>query len=91
MQHTDKARAEFEAWAAEGFGLMDAHLVKDDDGHYVNYPVQCYWDVWQASRASVVVTIELGDCFSPFDSGEWAIWRDDAKRLLEAAGLTVKE
>lgn len=91
MQHTDKAWAEFEAWAgSEAFGLSPAHFAKDEAGDYINYPTQCYWLVWQASREVLEVTIEPGDCFSPNDCGDLAIWRDDAKRLLEAAGVTVR-
>lgn len=58
MQNTDKAIADFEAWAgSEAFGLSAAHFEKDDSGEYVNYPTQCYWLVWQASRAELVIEL----------------------------------
>ncbi len=79
MQHTDKAVAEFEAWwDRQPFNRLFED-VKDQ-----------MRNVWVASRRELVVTIEPGDCFSPNDCGDLAIWRDDAKRLLEAAGVTVR-
>jgi len=79
MQHTDKAIAEFEAWWPrqpfhEQFESMKTQMR----------------NVWLASRRELVVTIEPGDCFSPNECGDLAIWRDDAKRLLEASGVTVR-
>lgn len=80
MQHTDKAVAEFEAWWQQQLGRTRFEDVKDQ-----------MRNVWVASREELVVAINPGDCFSPNDCGDWAIWRDDAKRLLEAAGVKVKE
>lgn len=77
--HTDKAIAEFEAWWDR-----QPHREQFED---VNDQMR---NVWLASRRELVVTIEPGDCFSPNDCGDLAIWRDDAKRLLEAAGVTVR-
>jgi hypothetical protein len=79
MQHTDKAVAEFEAWWIRQPHREQFEDVKDQ-----------MRNVWLASRRELVVTIEPGDCFSPNDCGDLAIWRDDAKRLLEAAGVTVR-
>ncbi len=76
---TDKTDAEFEAWWDRQPHREQFEDVKDQ-----------MRNVWLASRRELVVTIEPGDCFSPSDSGEWAIWRDDAKRLFEAAGVTVR-
>ncbi|WP_104097379.1 hypothetical protein [Stutzerimonas kunmingensis] len=77
--HTDKAIAEFEAWWDRQPFRDQFEDVKDQ-----------MRNVWLASRRDLVVTIEPGDCFSPNDCGDLAIWRDDAKRLLEAAGVTVR-
>lgn len=45
------ARAQFEAFAlSPEFGLRAGHLEKDENGEYLNYPTQCYWQVWQASH-----------------------------------------
>ncbi|WP_417659951.1 hypothetical protein [Pseudidiomarina sp.] len=79
MQHTDKATAAFEAWWIRQPHREQFEDVKDQ-----------MRNVWLASRRELVVTIEPGDCFSPNDCGDLAIWRDDAKRLLEAAGVTVR-
>ncbi len=77
--HTDKAIAEFEAWWQQQLWRECFEDVKDQ-----------MRNVWLASRRELIVTIEPGDCFSPNDCGDLAIWRDDAKRLFEAAGVTVK-
>jgi len=77
--HTDKAIAEFEAW----WDRQIWHECFDDVKDQMR-------NVWLASRRELVVTIEPGDCFSPNECGDLAIWRDDAKRLFEAAGATVR-
>lgn len=100
--HTDKAIAEFEAWASsEAFGLSPAHFAKDEAGDYINYPTQCYWLVWQASREELVVQLPddgiddcreawPGRCRDTFDCGyNFASWRHE--QAIEAAGVTVKE
>ena len=79
MQHTDKAIAEFEAWWDRQPHREQFEDLKDQ-----------MRNVWLASRRELVVTIEPGDCFSPNECGDLAIWRDDAKRLFEAAGVTVR-
>lgn len=79
MQHTDKAVAEFEAWWKQQLWHECFEDVKDQ-----------MRNVWLASRRELIVTIEPGDCFSPNECGDLAIWRDDAKRLFEAAGVTVR-
>lgn len=79
MQHTDKAVAEFEAWWDRQPFREQFKDVKDQ-----------MRNVWLASRRELIVTIEPGDCFSPNECGDLAIWRDDAKRLFEAAGVTVR-
>lgn len=76
---TDKAIAEFEAWWDRQPHREQFEDVKDQ-----------MRNVWLASRRELVVNIEPGDCFSPNECGDLAIWRDDAKRLLEAAGVTVR-
>lgn len=96
MQHTDKARAEFESWCtdADDGPQVDPMWMAHFDpatNEYALDQIQRDWRSWLASRAALVVTIEPGDCFSPNDCGDLAIWRDDAKRLLEAAGVTVRE
>ena len=94
MQHTDKAIAEFEAWAgSEAFGLSPAHFEKDEAGDYINYPTQCYWLVWQASREELVVTLVEPD---PNDYASIASFRaaeamqKECRAAIEAAGVTVR-
>lgn len=54
----EKSREEFEAWASSPeFGLRAAHFIKALDGEYANYPTQCYWQVWQASREALVIEL----------------------------------
>lgn len=77
--HTDKAMAEFEAW----WDRQPFHEQFEDVKDQMR-------NVWLASRRELVVTIEPGDCFSPNECGDLAIWRDDAKRLFEAAGVPVR-
>lgn len=89
MQHTDKARAEFEAAYRSRYGSMPM-MWSDSVAGYLSAHAAGAWWAWQASREVLEVTIEPGDCFSPNDCGDLAIWRDDAKRLLEAAGVTVR-
>lgn len=89
---TDKMREEFEAWALKDFGLRAAHFAKDSEGDYLNYPTQCYFQVWQASREALV--IELPDAidakpYACFEGG-WNDMRDEAVEAITAAGLKVK-
>lgn len=100
--HTDKAIAEFEAWAgSEAFGLSPAHFAKDEAGDYINYPTQCYWLVWQASRREAFIELpRLPRAYPPneassdvdywIDEAKWDMWTG-CKRAIEAAGVRVKE
>ncbi|WAE51221.1 hypothetical protein [Stutzerimonas frequens] len=105
MQHTDKAIAEFEAWAGgEAFGLSPAHFEKDEAGEYINYPTQCYWLVWQASRAKLVIELPPAipmpdeDSYDDPDEFEQAEalaltangMRHACRAAIEAAGVTVR-
>lgn len=81
----DNMREEFEAWASSPeFGLRAGHFVKGDDGEYVNYPTQCYWQVWQASRESLVIEVpELRLCCEDFGV--------EFVKNIEAAGVKVAQ
>lgn len=73
MQHTDKARAEFETWFSAEWrnrsplmqGLTDEQwdavfsglTVKDEDGRYLNIVPRECFIAWQASRAELVVEL----------------------------------
>lgn len=79
----DKIQAEFEAWAgSKKFGLSKGHFKKDEDGEYLNFPTQCYWDVWQASRAALMVEQK------PANKPEVVAWRW-RKPIVNNHGETV--
>lgn len=51
---------EFEIWASgPEFGLTAAHFVKNEAGGYLNYPTQCYFEVWTAARKRDVQTAQF--------------------------------
>lgn len=80
----DKSREEFEAWAlSPGFGLTPGHLVIGPNGYYVNYPTQCYWEAWQASREAIVVKLPMEDVDEGF------IHINPIRDAIKAAGLKV--
>ena len=86
--HTDKAMAEFEAWASsEAFGLSPAHFAKDEAGEYINYPTQCYWLVWLASRRELVIELPSSPN-EEFSDRRAAV--DACRAAIEAAGVTVR-
>ena len=89
-------REEFEAWASSpAFGLRAGHFEKADDGEYLNYPTQCYFQVWQASRAAIVIELPQRWEFNAFgdpqknDSGT-ELEHLEVVKAIEAAGLRVK-
>jgi hypothetical protein len=85
------SREEFEAFALspEG-GLSAGHLVKGEDGEYLNFAAQCYWDFWQGSRAALAI-----DLPKPLPSGDYRMTvpfykAADIIEALSAAGIEVK-
>lgn len=51
---------------------------------------QMKWEAWQASRESLVIDLsDLSNCFSPNDCGDWAMWLDDIRIMVQRAGLKV--
>jgi hypothetical protein len=84
----EKSEKEFEAWALQDFGLREGHLVKGDDGEYLNYPTQCYFQVWQASRAAIEVELPIFTEFSDSDSPGYVLER--CVGMIEYQGLKVK-
>jgi hypothetical protein len=86
-----KMQADFEAWHRSVVEGEPPHE-KYDSGDYLNQHVQRYWTGWKASRESLVIELsDLSNCFSPDDCGDWAIWLDDVKKLIVAAGLKVAQ
>ena len=90
----DISREQFEKFAisAEG-GLFSGHLAKGEDGEYLNYPVQCYWDFWQASRAAAVVELPAPGHPDGEHDAAWHHTRngtiDACRRAIEVQGLRV--
>lgn len=86
---------EFEVWGSgPEFGLTAAHFVKNEAGGYLNYPTQCYFEVWQAARATTCPGHGRSECVSccwpkvsefgePYQGAreDLAIWK---RRALEA-------
>lgn len=87
----EKMREEFEAWALKEFGLTPGHLIKDpeENNEYGNYPTQCYWEVWQASRAALAVEMPLLENFKEDESAYYmlVVCRD----AIKASGLKVSQ
>lgn len=83
MQHTDKMRAEFEAWAAS-FDRDIAWSFKV--GAYIDAGVDEDWDVWQASRRELV--IELPEPIHGIE--EFGYKAGAVRSAIEAAGVTVR-
>ena len=94
MQHTDKARADFEAWMKRRHPGIDWIIDRadDDENIYRNPGVEGHWESWQASRASVVVELPQHDPDSnePFDVG-FCRAIEELRAAAVATGLTVKE
>jgi len=75
--HTDKAIAEFEAWWDRQPFLDQFEDMK-----------QQMANVWVASRRELV--IDLASAYRTDEDGYWVIGRTEARRSIEAAGVTVK-
>lgn len=93
------SREQFEKFSlsAKG-GLLAGHLVKDEDGAYLNYAIQYYWEFWQESRKSLVIELPEksregnGYCSAePFEhyGDGWDECLDNVVALIEAQGLKV--
>lgn len=83
----DISREQFEKFAlSQDGGLFPGHLVKGEDGEYLNYAAQCYWLFWTASREAAVVEL-------PKDISTMAgqvLYADDVRAAIEAQGLKVE-
>lgn len=88
MNEQIKAQNEFEAWASKDFGLRPSHFTKDSEGDYLNYPTQCYFQVWQASREALVIELPNRDGVNMYGADVLEI--NDVRKSIEAAGLKVK-
>ncbi|MPS98223.1 MAG: hypothetical protein E2581_06955 [Pseudomonas sp.] len=89
---TNKMREMREAF--ERTNSRDHRRQPPKGNNYIDPMAQADWESfqkgWAASREAVVVDLsDLSQCFSPNDCGDWAMWLDDVKRLVEAQGLKV--
>lgn len=90
----DKMREEFQAAmpVPEGVYWDEGRNQYMTSTHHV--PCVAYrgaWNGWKASRAALAIDLsDLSRCFSPNDCGDWAMWLDDVRIMLQAAGLKVK-
>lgn len=82
-------REEFEVWALKDFGLRAGHFVKDSDGEYLNYPTQCYFQVWRASREALEIELPPTYTESP-GSRHQVMDASNVIEVLQAAGVRVK-
>ena len=98
----DKTREEFEAWylaeVTESYGnsvMAQAQKNLDwvrEDGSFADPMLRLASLAWAASRESLVIDLsDLSNCFSPNDCGDWAMWLDDVRVLVQQAGLKVKQ
>lgn len=88
---SDRLREEFEVWAKTNYSYFINPISRSAAGEYETSPVRRDWNVWKASRESSVIDLsDLSNCFSPNDCGDWAMWLDDVRILVQRAGLKVK-
>lgn len=104
MQHTDKARAEFEAVYALKYEQETGHklstpLIELREGDHYGADrtyLNAAWEWWQASRASVVVELpepREGRRTYLDDDARDEGWNDclaECREAFEATGLTVE-
>jgi hypothetical protein len=77
MQNADKALSDFNAW-------WDRQPFRDQ----FEDMKQQMANVWVASRRELV--IELASAYRTDEDGYWVIGRTEARRSIEAAGVTVR-
>lgn len=84
---TNNSQKQFEAFALSAAGgLGQGHLVKGEDGEYLNDAARSYWEFWEGSRGVLVVEL-------PQQSGANLDWNQAIRychQAIEAAGLKVK-
>ncbi|WP_017133282.1 hypothetical protein [Pseudomonas agarici] len=86
---SDKMREEFEDSVLSEY--PNQNMGRFATGDYQSTTIEHCWWAWQASRKALVIDLsDMSNCFSPDDCGDWAMWLDDVKKLIEDAGLKVK-
>jgi hypothetical protein len=86
MQHTDKMRAEFEAWRLAKFCGGVERLKKCSNAHDVYYYTaeQEAWTAWKESRAALVVELPMAT------DDDLVELLEECRAAIEAAGVTVR-
>jgi hypothetical protein len=75
---SDQMRAEFEVWAVSRMMVM-----RTDGDTYYHHETSNAWDVWQASRAALVVEL-------PAEDERGHIRYTAAMRAIQSSGVSVK-
>ena len=89
----EKMQEEFETFALSSVGgLGPGHLIKGEDGKYLNFAAQCYFDFWAGSRSSLVVTLpsisHLADTLSEKVVGA-RMGIEACRKAIESVGIKV--
>lgn len=72
--------------------LLEAMTEDRTADTYRNNVFASAWWAWNASRESLVIDLsDLSNCFSPNDCGDWAMWLDDVRILVQRAGMGVSK
>lgn len=94
---SDKTREEFEAFASTSeLGLRPCHFLRDESGGYESFSTQCYWQVWQASRASIELelpeqrNVPDRDCWARTNALGYNTANQEFRTSIESLGLKVK-
>ena len=86
MQHTDKAIAEFEAWYRDKYPMAE-RMIQVGSGVWMTHRDEMK-ECWLAARRELV--IDLASAYRTDEDGYWVIGRTEARRSIEAAGVTVR-
>lgn len=86
-------REEFEAhiYATPFYGYSPGELLERDeaDQGYIDAPLHGYWLAWQASRATLVVTLPRSGCYAGYDNPSM-MEADEVRDALIDAGVSYK-
>ncbi|MFW5402455.1 hypothetical protein V2A85_22605 [Yersinia sp. 1252 StPb PI] len=94
-----KSQSDFEAWVVDWWPQSKTMIAeKFDDGGYWNMPLQQYFEVWKASRESIVVELPKrnADAYTErdWDGNHGGRSRnntlDECAKALRTAGIRIK-
>lgn len=89
------AREQFETWVSKKYPNESLAKCRADQGFiycvddYVVPAVQVAWLSWQASREAI--ELDLPEPFDKHQSGEGMYYADEVDKIVEAAGLRIKQ